>query len=159
MPDLYALLRRGILDRGILSLLWKDYADSQTELEFLMTKHQLIVPIVSDEEDDSNRFLVPALLPAAMPLPISTRMPGIDPDRLVSYVFSGRAEDLKAERAKSTGSVAVGHVMHKLFLPKGLFTAVLGKGLFTAVLGKVAGRMPACPRTPQADETYSGLAV
>ena len=121
MPQLYALLRQGILDQEILTILWKDYADMQTELQFLMTKYQLIVPIFGDEEDSRVRFLVPALLPAASPAQMSADA------RLVGYVIFGRADDLKAVRATSKGYVAVEEVKRKLFLPKGLFTAVVGK--------------------------------
>ena len=125
MPQLYALLRQGILDQEILTILWKDYADMQTELQFLMTKYQLIVPIFGDEEEDSRvRFLVPALLPAASPAQMSA---GARLARLVGYVIFGRADDLKAVRATSKGYVAVEEVRRKLFLPKGLFTAVVGK--------------------------------
>ena len=124
MPQLYALLRQGILDQEILTILWKDYADMQTELQFLMTKYQLIVPIFGDEEDSRVRFLVPALLPAASPAQISA---GARLARLVGYVIFGRADDLKAVRATSKGYVAVEEVRRKLFLPKGLFTAVVGK--------------------------------
>ena len=126
MPQLYSLLRQGILDREILSILWRDFADTQTELEFLMTKYQLIVPIVGDEEDSRTQFLVPALLPPASRVQASADS-STSPARLVCYIIFGRAESLEPLRAPSKGYVSVGEVAGKLFLPKGMFTAVLGK--------------------------------
>ena len=125
MPQLYSLLRQGILDREILSILWRDFADTQTELEFLMTKYQLIVPIVGDEEDSRTQFLVPALLPPASRVQASAD--STSPARLVCYIIFGRAESLEPLRAPSKGYVAVGEVAGQFFLPRGIFTAVLGK--------------------------------
>jgi GTPase SAR1 family protein len=55
-------LRKGILHREILrDFLWRDVANNRDELEMLMTKYQLMVPLTN--EDDEDRFLVPCLLP------------------------------------------------------------------------------------------------
>ena len=145
MPQLYALLRQGILDQEILTILWKDYADMQTELQFLMTKYQLIVPIFGDEEDSRVRFLVPALLPAASPAQISA---GARLARLVGYVIFGRADDLKAVRATSKGYVAVEEVKRKLFLPKDLRRTFRWLPECVSAKSKPAHALPrgSCPR-------------
>ena len=124
MPDLYELLRRGILDRDILAILWKDYVDVQKELEFLMTKYQLIVPILS-EEGGGYRFLVPALLPTPDDATRTRILANDSPFRLVGHFIFGSFKNIEALR--KNGYVAVDEAMRKFFLPKGLFTAVLGK--------------------------------
>jgi hypothetical protein len=91
-----------------------------------MTKYQLIVPIVGDEEESRTQFLVPALLPPASRVQASADS-STSPARLVCYIIFGRAESLEPLRAPSKGYVSVGEVAGKLFLPKGMFTAVLGK--------------------------------
>jgi hypothetical protein len=56
-------LKKGILHREILrEFLWRDVANNRDELEMLMTKYQLMVPL-TNSEDDEDRFLVPCLLP------------------------------------------------------------------------------------------------
>ena len=123
MPHLYRLLRKGILDREILSILWKDYVDTQQELEFLMTKYQLIVPIFS-EEAGADRYLVPALLPPETGTSLLDRDAAA---RSVGYIIFGSAKDIEALRVTSKGYAVVDEVVRRLFLPKGLFTAVIGK--------------------------------
>jgi GTPase SAR1 family protein len=55
-------LRKGILHREILrEFLWSDIVDNQDELELLMTKYQLMVPLTNEDENE-DRFLVPAVL-------------------------------------------------------------------------------------------------
>jgi hypothetical protein len=124
MPELYALLRQGILDRDILAILWKDYVDVQKELEFLMTKYQLIVPILN-EEGGANRYLVPALLPHPDDATRTRMLANDSRFQWVSYVVFGNSKNIEALRNK--GYVAVDEAKRKFFLPKGLFTAVLGK--------------------------------
>ena len=80
----------------------------------------------SDEEESRTQFLVPALLPPASRVQASADS-STSPARLVCYIIFGRAESLEPLRAPSKGYVSVGEVAGKLFLPKGMFTAVLGK--------------------------------
>jgi GTPase SAR1 family protein len=120
-PGMYKLLRRGILERGILDVLWREYADSQKELELLLTLYQLIVPIV--DEEGGHRFLVPALLPGKPAIDADNETPA----RLVAYFVFGPADMMKNLRSKSQGYVSVEDIKREGFLPIGLFPSMLGK--------------------------------
>ena len=118
-PRMYQLLRRGILERRILDILWREYAGSQKELELLLTLYQLIVPIV--DEKGGHRFLVPALLPEKLAIDADNETPA----RLVAHFIFGSAEMIKELRAKSQGYASVDGIKREGFLPIGLFPSVL----------------------------------
>ncbi len=61
-PHLYQLLRKGILTREMMHVIWSDVVVPRRDaVELLMTKYQLILPLANENEND-DRFLVPALL-------------------------------------------------------------------------------------------------
>ena len=115
-PVHYNKLRRGILEREILEILWSNVVD-RYELEMLMTKHQLIFPLT--DKNGKDQFLVPALLPEG-----PTNQVDHHRARLVGYFIFGHSEILNDCREK--GYVSVDQVKREGFLPKGLFAAVLG---------------------------------
>jgi hypothetical protein len=124
-PHQYEDLRKGILYREILrEFLWSDVADNRDELELLMTKYQLMVPL-TNEDGNEDRFLVPGLLPEQQTNQVDDH-PDKSPPRLVGYFIFGHKEIILKYRKKGEGYVSVDNVKEMGFLPKGLFAAVLG---------------------------------
>jgi GTPase SAR1 family protein len=118
-PHQYDDLRKGILHRQILwEFLWSDVVDNRDELEVLMTKYQLMVPL-ANKDGNEDRFLVPGLLPERQTNQVDDHRA-----RLVGYFIFGHMEIMQGYRKE--GYVSVDKVKREGFLPKGLFAAVLG---------------------------------
>ena len=120
-PHQYEDLRKGVLHRQILwDFLWKHVADNKQELEVLMTKYQLMVPL-ANKDGNEDRFLVPGLLPERQTNQVDDHRA-----RLVGYFIFGHMEIIQGYRKEDRGYVSVDEVKREGFLPKGLFAAVLG---------------------------------
>jgi GTPase SAR1 family protein len=120
-PHQYEDLRKGVLHRQILwDFLWKHVADNKEELEVLMTKYQLMVPL-ANKDGNEDRFLVPGLLPDRQTNQVDDHRA-----RLVGYFIFGHMEIIQGYRKEDRGYVSVDEVKREGFLPKGLFAAVLG---------------------------------
>jgi len=118
-PHLYQLLRKGILTREMMHVIWSDVVVHRRDaVELLMTKYQLIIPLANEDEND-DRFLVPALLLELPPKQVESA-------RLVGYFIFGHPDIIGSYRKKDRGYVSVEDVKREGFLPKGLFAAVLG---------------------------------
>jgi NLR family CARD domain-containing protein 3 len=118
-PHLYQLLRKGILTREMMHVIWSDVVVHRRDaVELLMTKYQLILPLANEDEND-DRFLVPALLLELPPKQVESA-------RLVGYFIFGHPDIIGSYRKRDGGYVSVEDVKREGFLPKGLFAAVLG---------------------------------
>lgn len=117
------LCKQGVLDRKLLGILWRDHLDHERELERLMVKYGLMIPIVEREADASvDKYLVPSLLPAADG-PDLAFGPASRP-HLRGYLVFSRPDEMAEWRAN--GFVAAQDVAEDGFLPNGLFAQVLG---------------------------------
>eukprot|EP00808_Paulinella_micropora_P000686 g70223.t1 len=120
LPLQFGRLRRGMLDKCLLPLLWEDIsAETKEHLLALMVKFGLAVELQPDASTAKNEteFLVPALLPDSLPasIPESKMLPA-----KCSLAFYPRDEQVDSEtnveRLKTLG-----------FLPSGFFSRLLGK--------------------------------
>ena len=58
------LVKEGFLSKSLLPLIWKDRKREVDRLLSLMTQYGLLVPLIGDEESESDvRYVVPSLLP------------------------------------------------------------------------------------------------
>ncbi len=119
-------LRKGIMHREVLmEFLWSDVVDNRDELELLMTKYQLMVPL-TNEDGNEDRFLLPGLLPERRTKQVDDHPDKKQPPRFVGYFIFGHTEIIQKYRKKGPGYVSVDDVKEAGFLPMGLFAAVLG---------------------------------
>jgi NLR family CARD domain-containing protein 3 len=115
------LCKQGVLDRKLLGVLWRDHLGHERELERLMVKYGLMIPVVEREADASvDKYLVPSLLPAA-DAAAAAFGPGSRP-RLRGYLVFARPEEMAEWRAN--GFVSTQDVAEDGFLPNGLFAQV-----------------------------------
>ena len=125
-PRDYALMRHGRLNRDFLPRVWQDCEEHVADLELLMTKYGLIVPIVdADEDSDAQHYLVPALLDNQHTP--SDSIFEADPAQYVFYVLFAHADVMENIRKRSRGYMVVDDAKVDAFLPSGLFASLLGK--------------------------------
>ena len=116
------LCKQGVLDRKLLDILWRRHLEHAHELERLMVKYGLMIPIVERKADASvDKYLVPSLLPAAERAAFAFG-PGSRP-HLRGYLVFSRSDEMAEWR--TNGFVATQDVAEDGFLPNGLFAQVL----------------------------------
>lgn len=127
-PGLWDLLsNKGILDRELLPSLWSKF-QSHTELEHLMVKYGLMIPIISEQLVGKNRatvsrkYLVPAILPdRGEPL---QDIPGLEMTCFLVFATTDRM--ITWERK---GFLELDSVRTEGFCPSGIFERIVGKAV------------------------------
>jgi hypothetical protein len=114
------LCRNSVLDRRLLPILWKKFASQQTELETLMVKYGLFVPLTAGESAEDDRYLVPSILPRKL-----SKQDFQGNVLLVCYIVFAEREVLKEWLRNSYVTAAT--AASEGFLPMGIFTRLLGK--------------------------------
>ena len=113
------LCKNAILDRSLLPILWKKFAGQQAELETLMVKFGLFVPLAAGDSGEDDRYLVPSILPRTQ---LNQDFEG---HVSVCYIVFAEREVFK-EWSKSS-YVPAATAASEGFLPMGIFSRFLGK--------------------------------
>jgi len=120
LKHLFTILKRNaVLDRRLLPILWKKFANQQAELETLMVKFGLFVPLTAGERAEDDRYLVPSILPREL---LKQDLKG---NVLVCYIVFAEREVFKEWSRNSY--VEAETAAREGFLPMGIFSRLLGK--------------------------------
>ena len=131
--DYRMLLKEGRLSRGLLALLWRDREQDMPQLERLMVRYGLMLPVSGhfDGSGDAEEFIVPALLPRSEELKLpqlqSVRGAAGEAPALAAraVILFGVAEELGAGGSwQRRGWATAGEAARDGFLPGGLFEQV-----------------------------------
>jgi len=125
-PELYEQYAfRGILDKRLLPIFWADSDPTHhEELEVLMIKYGLLVPLISTtapSADTPEQYLLPALLPKKPP---TTQLV----EALFTCFLLFASKDVM-DRWERPGHVKLSEVVQKGFFPSGVFVRLLGKAI------------------------------
>ena len=121
------LTNSGIADQSVLNLLLTEYADYYSQLMRLMTKFGLLVQLQSSDRpnvgppaSESNKYLVPALLPCSRQRSVTWS----DLPYSTCYIVCTTCKELEQFTAISEEDLKLYG-----FLPQGLFERLLGKAV------------------------------
>jgi NLR family CARD domain-containing protein 3 len=119
------LCKRGILSKELLAVLWRDYSHHSPELQLIMVKHGLLVPLLELQAASvGSHYLVPALLPEADGSSSAEHKKGLEPFARALLIFA-TLDVMSGWRER--GYTTVQEVAKEGFLPNGLFSQFMGR--------------------------------
>lgn len=125
------LVKKGILKKSLLFVLWQDYLSEMDRLLTLMIRYGLIVQLIAEDTQESDvQYLVSSLLPRCKDPQITSLQGtswGNETCAHSCYFFFTLIADLEKETMLTKADVT-----DKGFCPSGLYARVLGKTIMWA---------------------------